>query len=509
MKIAFLGHSELILELTNNQGHPVRIMCDSWLSDYAFGDLLGRNPQLRLDYQKLPPLHAIYLTHPHCDHFDPYTLIELFSHQQPAILLPQTALYLKPLLEKYLPKPQIFVLRHGERSRLFGINFMPYLFSNPFHTNEDDVMMLGISNQNEALVYEGDTGLPDSVEAQEKIYEFMAGNQIKTRVYIDTRNELEAIFTAYDAPNAQKRKERLKNYRQARREEMNWDYERFDSGYAEYPELWQLPGMVRIHVGQGIIFPPEVDDRYLKLSAPFPMSELVSEERAIMKSYERNLEIHGHEPGMEFVIEKGKVTHKNPIEYFAAFTLHSTSLEMNMERPGSPFDRPLRNELRDIEQQRTIILDLINHRFLPYQLASLADPLKALVAAKANHRYCIEIRYGTAEQYTKRYYSYGFEDFQFVESEQFKGNVDENYWANDIEDFYNGSQDLFSNSLNIFPPEKALRFWAMLGMPFINSDLVYRKIEYHFERAARGETIGDWVRDLVGPILASQQQSSE
>ena len=73
------------------------------------------------------------------------------------------------------------------------------------------------------------------------------------------------------------------------------------------------------------------------------------------------------------------------------------------------------------------------------------------------------------------------------------GDADEFYWANDLEDFLDGKLDEFS----IFPRKplagKALRLWKCLGMPFLNQDLVKKKLRMHFERAAAGLANESWV----------------
>jgi len=36
MKIHYLGHSEFVVEMQNAEKKPVKILSDTWLSDYAF-----------------------------------------------------------------------------------------------------------------------------------------------------------------------------------------------------------------------------------------------------------------------------------------------------------------------------------------------------------------------------------------------------------------------------------------------------------------------------------------
>jgi len=72
--------------------------------DYSVADLMQRNPLVQIDYNKFENLDAIFISHSHIDHFDPYTLVE-FSKKlknKPIILLPETLAYTKILLDKYV-----------------------------------------------------------------------------------------------------------------------------------------------------------------------------------------------------------------------------------------------------------------------------------------------------------------------------------------------------------------------------------------------------------------------
>ena len=94
MKIHALGHIAYLLEMAPRDGEePVRILGDPWLSDYAIGDLMGRFPRVRYRAEDLEPVHAIFLSHSHTDHLDPYTLVRLWNElpSRPTLILPQTS----------------------------------------------------------------------------------------------------------------------------------------------------------------------------------------------------------------------------------------------------------------------------------------------------------------------------------------------------------------------------------------------------------------------------------
>jgi Cft2 family RNA processing exonuclease len=87
-------------------------MSDVWLSNYSFGDMMERNPIIKLDYSRFENVDAIFISHAHVDHFDPYTFIELYKNviNKPVLLIPNTISYLTPLLDKYLPEQKYIIL---------------------------------------------------------------------------------------------------------------------------------------------------------------------------------------------------------------------------------------------------------------------------------------------------------------------------------------------------------------------------------------------------------------
>jgi L-ascorbate metabolism protein UlaG (beta-lactamase superfamily) len=77
---------------------------------------MERNPMIKLDISKLQDLSAIFISHAHTDHFDPYTLLELYQNikPRPVLLIPETISFLVPLLEKNLPKQTVKILKNRE-----------------------------------------------------------------------------------------------------------------------------------------------------------------------------------------------------------------------------------------------------------------------------------------------------------------------------------------------------------------------------------------------------------
>ncbi len=68
---------------------------------------MERSTGFRLDRDKIKTLDAIYISHSHTDHIDPYTLIEIYKHTNPLLILPYTLRYLEEIFRKYIPGIQI------------------------------------------------------------------------------------------------------------------------------------------------------------------------------------------------------------------------------------------------------------------------------------------------------------------------------------------------------------------------------------------------------------------
>lgn len=115
---------------------------------------------MRLDPEKLSTIDAIYISHAHSDHLDVYTLIEIYKYASPVLILPFTLRYLESLFQEFLPDAPIQWLSHRDTFLLKGIEIVGYMWSNPEISNEDDVMMIAISNDRELVFAEIDT-IPD------------------------------------------------------------------------------------------------------------------------------------------------------------------------------------------------------------------------------------------------------------------------------------------------------------------------------------------------------------
>lgn len=492
MKLVSPGHSEVFLEMRNADGKTIRILLDAWLSDFAFGDLLARNPY-SIDLKTIPELHAVYISHTHCDHLDPYTLVPLFALQNPILLLPETAEFLRSLIQKHLPRAQIHILRHAKTERLLGLELTAFAFPSTYLTNEEDVMPLCITAANEAVFFEADTALPDDPETHEAVARAM--KTAKDRVFLSTRNELEALYASYDARSADDRKRALSAYKAKRQQELAWEYER----YAELDLVCSFDRpAVRVLVGQGMVLPPEIDSNATKLSAPFPLNDvLVMERTRAREAGFTQLHFEALKPGTELVIENAGQARPDIRTGKASWPTaksHPVTFENATAPVPLPKPAPLRSDPRNPVELRAKILALLNHRFLPYQTYHREEPLKKLLAESP---YVIRVRFGNAAENTVTDFGMDFGKIQFEELEPASRKYNEIYWANDLDDFMAGVQDQFSTTLHHFEPGTALRLWTMMGMPFLNSDFVKNKIELHFEKATRGLTVNDWMKEIL------------
>ena len=250
MIITPLGHTEFLVDIANKKWENVRILVDTWLSDYVIGDLLERTVQVRLDPEKLKTIDAIYISHAHSDHLDVYTLIDIYKYASPILILPFTLRYLESLFQEFLPDAPIQWLSHREIFLLKGVEIVGYMWSNPEISNEDDVMMIAISNDRELVFAEIDT-IPDLYHewVQKSLYSVFTHKEYDTRLYLMSRNYLEGQIPLYDLlPN--KRKAFCEKYIADQKEDILASYERYEyEEYAHFPNLFTLRGFVRWFIG--------------------------------------------------------------------------------------------------------------------------------------------------------------------------------------------------------------------------------------------------------------------
>ena len=184
----------------------------------------------------------MYISHAHCDHFDPYSLLQIYSIANPLLLLPETLLYLRPLLVEYIPHIQIQILRNKEMFRFHGIEITAAAFDQDYVTNEDDVLTLMLANEEEILFAEIDIAPPDTLETNTYLYKVFTKRAYKTIAYIASRNELEGNLKILDYNTSVEREKFRASYLHERKEEIEWGYAKWEyEDYEAMPNSMTLP----------------------------------------------------------------------------------------------------------------------------------------------------------------------------------------------------------------------------------------------------------------------------
>lgn len=483
MIIDYLWHSEFLAILKNKKEEKVTILSDSWLSDYVVGDLMGRNPTFTLNYDILHSVDAIFISHAHCDHLDPYTLIELYKNfkKSPPLLLPETLSFLEEIFIKYLWEIKIIIMKNKEKYEINGVTVRGYIFENENITNEDDVMSLFISNEKEIIYTEVDSIPPSNEETQNYLHKIFTEKNYESVVYLATRNELEWNLRLLDITNVTKRQKFAEEYATSRYEEIECEYSKFRY-WADFKDIYKIKNFTRILIGQWISYPKELNADFLKLRL-MTLEKEREMEKEISSLYWYHFPIEYFESGQRYEINHWKVSKIGMVPYLNNFDFQNPETDLNIPLQRRYISWPLNNEWRSKERQKHIIEDVLNNRFLPYRLWNTEDNLKNIILRNENKKYTISIKFWTKENHKTTYYIIDFRQFRFEAWESKNAYFDEDYWANDIEDFYDGKQELYSNFLHTLKQNTAYRLWTSLWVNFLNNDLAKKKFELHFLRA--------------------------
>ncbi|MCZ6794834.1 MAG: MBL fold metallo-hydrolase [Planctomycetota bacterium] len=510
MKLLSLGHSCFLLEMVPaDRAEGVRILGDPWLSDHVAGDLLGRFPRLRFDVPSLQPLHAIFLSHSHTDHFDPESLLRLWRglSPTPSVILPQSLEYLEPLLCEFLDDPEIVRLREGEPQEFRGLTISGFFNREQRRSNEDDAMVLRVESAREVFLNESDALLPFyDPQVRGLVSSILGRSGVETACFLTTRNEEAATMAMVDARDLEDRQSRLSRSIEATYADIEEIYAPQNDGdpdEADGPEgddrgddgdVWQNDRLVRLVGGQGICFPQDVRSDWNRVLFPIRREDRVRMEREIAEQLACRHTTEEFVPGEIHHLEGGRLVRRERCADLELLDrederLFDPALEIFEDFPAGP----LIDERRDEERQRQKILEALNGRFLPHLIGARQPPVEHLLAASGGE-YLIRLRYGVETEPTDRDYRITFGRLRFEESPASRDREpDEFYWANDVDDFLEGRCDEFSTFCRRRLGGASQRFWTSLGLPFLNNDLVEKKLRLHFERAVRGETLADWV----------------
>lgn len=498
MQISALGHSCVLLEF-GHEGDPdhTRLLVDPWLSDHATGDAMGRFPRLRFEMAALAPVHGVYLSHAHCDHLDPYTLLRLWRElpSPPTLFIPITLSFLIPLFREHLDDPDIQVLAPHAPTMFRGVQLLGFYDVGDEPNNEEDVMVLALIHGPERVLVEADARLSlELPRFRAYISMLMCGPGVESAVFLTTENELTGTMEGRNCTTTEERAQ-LATYAM---QEMQAAVAQLYVPVDPPDDLWQNPRLVRLVHGQGLTAPHELDPRWQQILFPVRIADRVAAERAAVQEAGCAHKVDALTVGAVHTIEGGQVRSRTPI---AGLALLDDETQRHFA-PNLPFFpdlpyAPLRTDARAIPDQRARVLDLLNGRLLPFLHGSRQPPMLHHLANYGGS-YRIRVQYGSTIGDPCQDYVLGYGAWGFVADEP--GDApNEAYWANDLEDFLDGRCDEFSVFGRNQPPGLEMRLWQCLATPLLNSDLVYKRVDLHFGRARQGWTPGSYVMGLWGP----------
>jgi L-ascorbate metabolism protein UlaG (beta-lactamase superfamily) len=497
MKITALGHSCLVLSFgSHDNGDLTRILVDPWLSDHAVGDAMGRYPRLRFETADLGPIHAVYLSHAHCDHLDPYTLLRLWRElpSPPVLILPVSLAFLVPVFEARLPTAQILLLAPFSPVDFRGVELMGIYDVGPEPTNEDDVMVLVLSHGGQRAFVEADARLSlELPRFRAFLSELVHEPGLDTVVWLTTENELAGTMAARDCVTQADRVE----LRQAALEELHEEVHQLYAPTDDPGDLWQSKTLVRLVHGQGLAAAPEQDPRWQRVLFPVRTADRIAAERAVAEERGCRHSVAALTVGAVHTVEGGRLVERSTLPWLALLDRdedrkYDVSIDFSPDLPWAP----LRAEERDRGAQSARILAALNDRFLPHLHGQRSPPVLHLLADHGGE-YRIQVHFGVSLGDEARDYVLSFGGRGFVEQAPDGAEPQETYWANDLEDVLDGRCDEFSTFWRRQLPVEAMRLWVSLATPLLNSDLVAARVERHFERAAAGMSPGSWVVPLL------------
>jgi L-ascorbate metabolism protein UlaG (beta-lactamase superfamily) len=497
IQITALGHSCILLSFEDAEtNETTRILVDPWLSDHATGDAMGRFPRLRFQVADLAPVDAVYLSHAHCDHLDPYTLVRLWREldSPPVLFLPVSLTFLLPVLREYLDGVDIRVLEGHTAESFRGLELLGFFDVGAEATNEDDVMVLVVTNGTERVLVEADARLSlELLRFREYISLLMCGPSIDSAVYLTTENELTGTMESRNCTTLEDRETLLEVATEELLEAVSHLYTPFE----DPTDLWQGERVLRLVHGQGLTAPHELDARWQRILFPVRVADRVQIERAVAEQSGCRHHIDSLTVGHTHTIVAGRIEHIEPVPWLEMLD-REEDRAFDVQLPFFPAlpCAPLHAGIRDVQVQRARILALLNERFLPYLHGLRQPPVLHLLAAHGG-AYRIRVHYGerAGEQAWDYVLRYG--ERCFVEGVA-SGEEQEAYWGHDLDDFLDGRCDEFSPFCRQQFPVEEMRLWVCLATPLLNSDLVSKKVRLHFERASQGLSPGSWVMEMVG-----------
>jgi hypothetical protein len=407
-------------------------------------------------------------------------LTEFFRYQSPTLLIPETCQFALDILKKYLPEAKIAIIRNNEKILKDGVMIEWVIWSSNDVGNEEDVMTLFVSNSESMIYHEIDTKTPFNESERQLLEEKITPHRWKSLLLIESGNEIEIQLRSLETIKMSERWDIVKNAEEIWSEKISeeWqylhDYELYDPRY----ESW----VTRAWIGQWITIPREIDEG-LSNFHPLPLSRVASVESQTLKGQKLPKSSFALLPGKRYELMKNSGLKEIPTIKSIKVELYRTKSEHKhlsfLERlPWPAFVSESGESIDD-----DILLDLLNHRFLPFALASASDPLKSAILSSNDHRYRIAFKARNSDIIATYGFSWTTGKYAREEKPIEPSRISEIYFLDDITDFLAGKQELYSVFVHEMQKGKSYRFWNTLGANFINTDLLVKKYSYHFERA--------------------------
>ena len=245
---------------------------------------MGRFPRLSYSALDLEPVDAIYLTHAHSDHLDPYTLVRLWRElsEPPVLLLPISLQFLLPVFKEFLDNPEILIIEPHTPCVFRGLELLGFFDVGLEATNEDDVMILVVTNADERVLVEADARLSlEFPNFRQFISMLLRRPGLETAVFLTTENELTGTLEGRSCSDLTERAQ----IRSRAFEELIEAVEYLYMPVEDPEDLWQGAHVLRLIHGQGLTAPHELDSRWQQILFPVRIHDRVHIERKLASSY--------------------------------------------------------------------------------------------------------------------------------------------------------------------------------------------------------------------------------
>lgn len=508
MQITALGHSCVLLSLIDPAtGEPTRILVDPWLSDHATGDAMGRFPRLRLDLAALAPVHAVFLSHAHCDHLDPYSLVRLWRElpEPPVLLLPVSLSHLVPLFEEFLPQPELLILQPHTPTPFRGVELLGFYDVGHAPNNEEDVLILVVSCGTERVLVEADARLSlELPHLRTFVGMLMQAPGLDSAVWLTTENELTGTLLGRLCQGPADRGALAELAHEELDDDVAWLYAPAEPepGMEGLPQAdpWQTPHLLRLVHGQGLAAIPEADPRWQRVLFPVTVAHRVDREREVAAEAGCRHSVDQLTVGAVHTVEQGQLTEICPLP---GLTLLDAEADRGFEVDLDFFPQlpvgPVWPGEREVEGVRARVQALLDEHFLPWLHGARSPPVLHLLADHGGE-YRVRVFLGSTLEGPALDYVLAFDATGFLAEPADPGLApQEAYWASDLVDFLDGRCDEFSPTCRQPLGAADSRLWDCLATPLLNGALVRARVRLHFERAVAGEDAGSWVRAMVGP----------